>query len=436
MDIRIIWGRVLRMKFRMSLGLFLCALFYSFVLASDRILDEEQFLFRGMLNFDEPVAADISFCIADLKFDGKNLKICEFGEACHSKFRGFDRLYGMGKVWELFWVYLSKFKLPIWYVGVAKSHKFCEEIAYDTLVKCGGDIVGSFMQLENKRNFLNSVGRHFPKDPSRIADYKAIVCVKTYGGAVKKFMDRHPNVLVLDIATSYYVNSKLRSTLLFNDDELLKYRPKFWLLKRFMGVDFSDLYVSNIVNQINATDANGYSVIKPVCGTMGRGIFMTANKDLPKVLSSILRMKSGKIKKSRNEDTQLSFWDKNKSKYCLVEEFVKSKTIEVEGNKYDPTMRVFFALCFDRGIPEINVLGAYWKLPPIALNEKGKFVDKHKSHIIKQKHSSWPVDHEDLEKVTEIMQQFMPRVYANMIFKTKMPDEFEADDLDADIMLF
>lgn len=425
------------MNFKCSLYLFV-SVFVFYSLTSGSILDEEQILTRGVyFKRDEPVVADISFCIADLKFDGKNLKICEFGEGCHSKFRGFDRLYGKGKAWELFWVYLSQFKLPIWYVGVAKSQKFCEEIAYDTLVRCGGDIVGSFMQLENKRNFLNSVGRSFPNDPTYIADYKAIVCVKTYGGAVKKFMDRHPNVLVLDIATSYYVNSKLRSTLLFNDDELLKYRPKFWLLKRCMDVYFSDLYVRNIVNQINATDANGYSVIKPVCGTMGRGIFMTANKDLHKVLSSILKMKSGKIKKSRNEDTQLSFWTRNKSKYCLVEEFVKSKTIEVEGNKYDPTMRVFFALCFNRGVPEINVLGAYWKLPPIALNEKGKFVDKHKSHIIKQKHSSWPVDHGDLEKVTEIMQQFMPRIYANMIFKTKMPDEFETDDdLNTDIMLF
>jgi hypothetical protein len=99
----------------------------------------------------------------------------------------------------------------------------------------------------------------------------------------------------------------------------------------------------------------------------------------------------------------------------LVEEFVPSKTITVGGVPYDPTMRVIFVLCFNNNVPRIDVLGAYWKTPPLALNETGNFTEKHKSHAAEQKYTSLPVDAADYQKVVEIMQQFMPKVYAKMI---------------------
>ena len=73
--------------------------------------------------------ADISFCIADIKFDGKNIKICELGQGSRSRFKGYDALYGKGKVWTAFWEYLAKFQKPFWIVTLkiiihSKRYKF------------------------------------------------------------------------------------------------------------------------------------------------------------------------------------------------------------------------------------------------------------------------------------------------------------------------
>ncbi len=418
------------MKFKMSPALLLCAFLCYPIFSFGQSWDENECLFRWIdLGSDEPVKVDVSFCIADLKFDGEDLKICEFGEGCHSKFRGFDRLYGKGKAWELFWLYLSRFKLPIWYVGAGtKSKKFYEEIAYDTFVECGGNFIGSLGQLEKNGQFLKTVGRGVPEDPSCISNYKAIICVKTFHNATRSFIRKFPNVLIWDVATSYYVNSKIRSTMLFNDSDLSRFRPNFWLLKRSLSGNISASYKDDIMAQFESFDNNGYLVIKPTCSTMGQGIMMLPKKDLQKALKSILTIRTGKVKKNRGDDSVLSYWHSRKDGYCLVEEFVKSKTIEIGGKKFDPTMRVIFALCFDQGVPSIDVFGAYWKLPPIALNESGRFTDKHKSHIRKNGPSSWPVDHQDLEKVTNIMQQFMPKVYTKMVYKTRVPDDLDTDE--------
>ena len=277
----------IKIKFRLFFVFYLIA--YS--LSADSMFDESDFLFRGVgLSLGEPVAADISFCIADLKFDGENLKICEFGEGCHSKFRGFDKLYGNGKAWELFWIYLNQFKMPIWYVGAPNNPKFKEEISYDIFKECGGEFVDSFASLQRNKNFLNVVGRGYIKNKSSISEYKAIVCVKHLSDIVKKFRSEFPNVLIWDVATFFYVSSKLKTRELFeNDDDLLKYRPMSWLFKRVEDSVSYDSYVKEVAEKILSDKKCGYYVIKPINGTMGHGILIVQEEDLQKTLNFVLK---------------------------------------------------------------------------------------------------------------------------------------------------
>lgn len=415
-------------KIRLFLLIF-CCLFLRIKSVTDPlfsekfIIDENDSLLRGIdLKNSDHIPVDISFCIADLKFDGNNLKICEFGEGCHSKFRGFNKLYGMGKAWELFWIYLSQFNLPIWYVGAPGNKIFKDEISYDTFTKCGGRFIESFSSLKKNKFFLNMVGRGNIENRYSISSYKSIICVKNFNDASKEFRDKFQNVLIWDLGASYYVNSKHRTTQLFEDDELSKYRPKSWLIQRGPdssysrtyiqnASDYYSMYVKNVADQIVNDKKINYYVVKPVNGSMGQGILFIQAKDLLKTLMYVLK----KGKNNKNKDKDLSYWAKNKSSYCLVEEFVPSKTVIADGIPYDPTMRVIFVLCYDNNVPRIDILGAYWKTPPLALNEVGKFIEKHKSHAAKQKYSALPVDPEDYKKVTEIMQQFMPKIYAKML---------------------
>jgi hypothetical protein len=394
----------------------LAAIFFCAFLSAESFLesafDENDFYFRGVdLGLTEPLPVDISFCIADLKFDGQNLKICEFGEGCHSKFRGFNKLYGTGRAWELFWIYMSQFNLPIWYVGASHDQKFKDEISYDTFTQCGGRFIGSIEALLKNKNFLNLVGYGDIKNRSSISNYKAIICVKHFNVETKEFRDKFPNVLIWDLGTAGYVNSKHKTTLLFEDDELSKYRPRAWLVKREAGSTYSRTYAQSAADQILEDKKVDYYVIKPVNGTMGQGILFVQGKNLQKTLAFVLKMG----KKNKNKEKDLSYWGMNKSSYCLVEEFVASKTVIADNIPYDPTMRVIFVLCYDNNIPRIDILGAYWKTPPLALNEKGHFIEKHKSHAAKQMHTAIPVDPEDYQKVTEIMHEFMPKIYAKML---------------------
>ena len=403
------------MKFK-KISLFLLIFCYLFLPAKsipeNLGMDEDELIFRSVdQGHVESIPVDISFCIADLKFDGENLKICEFGEGCHSKFRGFHKLYGMGSAWALFWVYLSQFNLPIWYVGMPYSQQFKDEISYDTFTKCGGMLIDSISSLQKNRFFLNLVGRGSIKNKYSISDYKAIICVKNSNGMGKEFRAKFPNVLIWDIATAGYVNSKLKTTLLFQDDELSKYRPRAWLVKRDSDSYSYCTYVQSVTDQILKDKNVDHYVIKPINGTMGQGILFVQKKDLQKTLGVVLR----KNKKSKSKEKDFAYWVSSKSSYCLVEEFVSSKTVTVDGIPYDPTMRVIFVLCYDNNIPRIDILGAYWKTPPLALNESGKFIEKHISHAAKQKYSALPVDPEDYKKVNEIMQQFMPKIYAKML---------------------
>lgn len=395
------------MKFK-NIGLFLI-LFYAFLSAKPALI-EDYFLFRDInWNQQETLPVDISFCIADLKFDGENLKICEFGEGCHSKFRGFDKLYGKGKAWELFWIYLSQFNLPIWYIGgFFHDQKLKDEISYCVFTACGGRFIDSLNSLQKNKSFLKLVENGDIKNKYSISEYKAIICVKNSGNISKEFRTKYPNVLIWDLATTSYVNNKHKTALLFQDNELLKYRPMSWLIKRRINNHDN---IQSVTDQILNDKTVERYVIKPVNGTMGQGILFVEKKDLKKTLEFVLK----KSKKNKPKEKDLCYWVMNRDSYCLVEEFVESKTVVANDIPYDPTMRVIFVLCCDNNIPRIDILGAYWKTPPLALNEPGEFIDKHKSHAAKQKFSALPVDPEDYQKVTEIMQQFMPTIYAKML---------------------
>ena len=99
--------------------------------------------------------ADVSFCIADLKFDGQSLKICELGTCTWSYFKGHEKLYGDGKIWQGMWRHLGQFRIPIWYIGDAPSSEFKKrEVGYTTFTEAGGSVVDKLETLS--KEIINS----------------------------------------------------------------------------------------------------------------------------------------------------------------------------------------------------------------------------------------------------------------------------------------
>lgn len=364
-------------------------------------------IYCGIPYFGDQICADISFCIVDFKFDGQNFKICEFGEGRRSAFKGMNRFY-----WDKYWNYLKQFNLPIWHVGGFYLPKEFDEMrAPESLIKCGGAILPSLEKLEQCSKFKTLVNDRHIENPYKISNYKAIICTSFMDDKVRKFKEKYPNILIWDLATAFYVNSKINTVELLNDDEFSRYSPKFKILNRLNSCNVSN-YAQESAKEIIKEFKCDYYVIKPACGTMGRGVFIVSRNELAKTLKYTLRLYNSK-KKSRNIDSRFKSWVDDKSKLCLVQEFVGSKIIQVDGKLYEPTMRLIFILCYDNCVPKIEILGGYWKIPNVSLDEKCDLTMKLKSGTSHETKAE--IDPEDYQKVTKILQEFMPRLYLKML---------------------
>lgn len=356
--------------------------------------------------------ADISFCIADLKFDGQNIKICEFGQGTLSRFKGHDLLYGKGSIWKLFWQYLSKFQKPFWHITPDNYSLTEKGLGLDLidLQKKGGHLLPSLSHLNNDENFIKITHTQNSIFPNSISNYNAIVVNnnKNFGAAFfHNYNLIFPGALFTDQVTAFFVNSKYETNELFKHPDLQKYRPKSIICK----CKFYKKLSKDIAKKLGCSKF----VIKPLNASRGRGIIIVDRLHLSRELKKILEEKNT----LNPNDPSYKYWIETKDKKFLVEEFVSSKPISLENKTYDATMRVIFVLTHDQGQIDIDVLSAYWKLPLGALEDYENMTKKHKSNIDKKRKSSAKVDSSDFEVVKLEITKVMKKAYALMLEKRR-----------------
>lgn len=353
---------------------------------------------------------DISFFIADIKYEKNKLKILEFGQGPRSRFKGHDTLYGKGTIWSNFWTYLKQFNLPIWYVGPNLDQKSVkEEMAFNTLRALPNTYaVNSIKELKEHEAFKTHLKKKAPQDPYAISDYQGIAIFRHKNASsteLKKFKSSFPAMIVVDQASSPYVNNKYLTSLLFNDEQHIHFRPQ--------GKTYEKVYYPTLAQKIiNDFNCDVY-VIKPLDGFKGDGVIMVRKNNLNIVLYNILN-KTQAIKESKNPT--YNHWAKDKNKKFIVEEYEASKLIHVDGLTYDPTMRIVFCLHYNQGKIGLNYLGGYWKLPPKGLEEEGTLIEKSKSKINPNRAiTSAQISDEDRQHVEEILNQLLPHLYQKML---------------------
>ena len=394
-------------------------------------------LFFSVL-YANPYAADVGVCIVDLKFDGDAIKICELGQATVSQFNGYDALYGPGAMFSKVWRELRRLNPNL--AVIFGQHMANLSSMYALPELCGKDNIGviSCEELCKKNNTIKK--RTDERCRRNIAFYDGIL-VTFYTRMLKDILRPQQKgfqipYLVLDKATTYWVNHKEHTNKLFDELGLWAFRPGCVVCDK----KITDEQLSLVVSQM----PSDFYVIKPLNASKGLGVIIVSREELVQTikmlfcdespdyakattgwLDRVLQQdeKNGVHKNQQNlgqtdkKENEYDYWQRDKNKKFLLEQFCPSKVIEIDGHPYDPTMRVVFILSNDGGKAIVTFLDAYWKLPAKSLDQKGSMTQQHKSHINKQRLSSAKVDADDYRKVIALLEPVLLRIYEKMLMQ-------------------
>lgn len=343
---------------------------------------------------------DISCCIADLKFDGDRIYICEFGEAIESRFKGYSSLYGAGAMWHQIWQTLSFFNLPMHYVGTELSlpKKDLASVSFKRYIKT---ISTTLQDFETHYNALRL------KQAKKIVPHELLIAhsINQPEKLVVALQATYPSLLFLGKATSRFVRSKQATNKLFDTPFLKLFKPA--------TLEIEKRYTPELAQTIIHTIPSAFYVIKPPACALGQGVILLAKAELDATLELIMH---GSRQLSKMGDKKAyAYWQKDTSRTIMIEAFMASKAIVVDHEPYDATMRAVFIMSNLNGVMRIQHLGAYWKLPQKSLVEDGTFMEQHKSAISHRKNASAMVDEPDYKKVREQLDLLLPVLYEKML---------------------
>ncbi|QQR49520.1 hypothetical protein IPF37_01595 [bacterium] len=372
---------------------------------------------------ENPIPADVSFMIIDIKYtDDQQVKILEYGDGCVSGFKVLDHTIGIGKVWEDFWHYLKKFKLPMWYAGYYYGRT--PYIGAQTLQRYNGQMVPSLNQLKGNI-FFKAQARHRinPEDLQNIHNYRGIIATRERSTKViEKFKKTYPQFLVINTAAKNFVLNKKATDDLFDEPQLAAYRPK--------RVIYPKNYTPELANKIINEIGSKYYVIKPINSGKGNGILIIKARDLDATLKLILDdYKPSAVSETYSYNPYVplttGYWRHDRNPNFLVEEYVSSKNITVNKKPYDATMRIIFTQHYHEGKIYTKFINAYWKRPIKALNESGTFREKHISKHAPNHFESLglEVNANDLREIYDILQPALPQIYWKMLTRYYNPQE-------------
>lgn len=335
---------------------------------------------------------DVSFGIADIKYDNGALKILEFGEGTRSMFSGYDSIYGVGEMWRNIWDFLSQQNRSLYFVDKDLTTPAARRtVAYTRLATHRGVGCAALHTLLNHPRFT-------PNTPSL-----TIIRHETaHAPHLQQFAQIFPETLICNAAIAPFVNNKKQSDQLFSGT-LRQFRP--WALT------INKQAVHNAIPAILQACPAAAFVIKPLASCKGNGVLFASRENLAATLQTILQpAQRGPKTLSPNE----AFWRHDKNTELIIESCETSKAVLVEGAPYDATLRVVYGLAHTPQRIQSSILGMYWKLPTTPLNQKGSLQDKKLSHISGGTCAA-PVLTEDAAAITAIVQPLLAQIYDQMI---------------------
>jgi len=353
----------------------------------------------------------IEFCIADIKYNDKELKILEFGGGPRSGFEGYDAAFGFGAMWTEFWKYLAQFNRPMWYIKTPHGEPWTSFIGAKTFARFGGRFAldsdeAVRLVAQSGEASLDGV---FP-------DYNGIFVInkrmQEFDPIYQTLKQKLPSAIFINEIANNFVFNKSKTDRLFRDPELRQYRPKSMVCLKHYDVSLAQKIINTIKSDM--------FVIKPLNAQYGKGIIFVKKEELDSMLNTILVEVKNKQQAKVPLSESVAYWKDDNNSRFMIEEYIPSKLVELDGKKYDATLRAVFAMhCLNKKIT-ITILGAYWKLPVYGIDDNCSLNDVHQSsqHDDREVYSML-VDPLDMDRIKAILTTALTRVYAKMIMHLK-----------------
>jgi len=374
--------------------------------------------------FDIPNSpAKLTFMIADLKVtpDGK-IKILEFGNGMKAIYNGYNQIAG-NKMLDHFWKYLTvDLDLPIFYVKpkqMVENPQIMKAVSQQyNLLELENNFNGTLTDLGSLDQSLKDFDCDREKeffDPNNIFSYSGVLitdhCVDMDEASKNELSQRYPHLLHLNSTQdfNFIIANKISSNGLFAKG-LEQYKPS-WLIR---DKEYNPVKARAIINTLQSD----YFVIKPIDSCRGNGVIVCNQDELDDKLHTLSEFHkyARDIGKNRFKDLgEANYWRYDTSPYFLIEEYVPSINISSNGNAYDPTMRVAFAMQYYDNLIKTDYFGAYWKLPATAKISEAPNSKSAVSRISASGPGALAVSTEHQQLVTSQLDKLLPEMYLKLL---------------------
>jgi len=315
------------------------------------------------------IAPDLTYLVADLKYnDSQGVQICEVQPGRMSRFIGIDFIHQEeGMIVRRLAEVLKSYHHRGWFL----INDIRDPLAADALTAIGWRGFETIDELLDDAEFQAIASLEKQKGES-ISDFGGILFVRQSSiSPYDQFKEMYPNILILDDAMRGYCGDKLKTSVIFNEPQLEKFKPA-WNL-------YPKAYSRQLAKQIAEDLRSDYLVIKPRKGAKGYGVIICSSHDLDATLEYILE---GDENLLDDPDPSYRYWAYDRSWSFIVEAYAPSNPTPVahlDDRLFDPTMRVVYVLAHTDGQIHLHFLGSYWKLPEMSLDQEGALNDLHKS---------------------------------------------------------
>jgi len=334
---------------------------------------------------NRPVAVSLA---ADLKLTEDGIKILEMCPVNYAGFEGFRRLYGKDMQNDIIYPYLRR--------------KLKTRVFKDFLVAC-----------DAYSHFLSTLAWRL------LGIYTGIVVWQFSSSEemVNNILFRFPSLIILNDRIKDQLDNKAVMLDIFEGHEDLL--PKTLV--------YPAAYVSGMTEEILSQLKTDSVVIKPLTQNRGEGAIVLKREELDEVLRKVFGQPRKNIGwryydesfKRRFADRQepIAFWVDARQfltsyeSAFIVQERIASLPIDVDGKKYDGTIRVAFTIVQHRGKTNIKFHGGYWKLPVHSFDE-GTLHSQTISHIDANgdRVCSARVNREDMKLVRDAFHPILPEI--------------------------